>query len=176
MKKLSDFKNTSDIILNYQLHDPQFIGIESNEAMDILYKFALNDISSGRLLDLNCLRLDLKHFCVVNNTNIVYRGLNLRESLYNGLAILKYPNYQDSFNENISEYDYSIFINSDSDKFQDDITKLIPKLLEYKFQKLIILTKDVKGYSELVEYLKSLNLDFSIEFSKLLNYIKIILL
>lgn len=177
MKRLSEFNVK---LTNYQLSDSQYIGFESNFAMDSLYKFALDNIDNCKLLDLNCLRLDLKHFCVVNNKSIKYHGINSREAGYNDLAKQKYPEYnecllnQDEILNHI--YDYTIFIDSDYEKFNEHHTILIPKLIKFTNSgKLIILIKESQNYTELIDHLKHYNLNFSINFSKSLNYLKIII-
>lgn len=165
MQKLSEIKYQTKT--DFRVHDPNFIGFDSNETMEMVYNFALENLNDCNLLDLNCLRCDLLHYIHVNNKNIRYQGLNLRADEYDTLRQFKYGYVNDDF---IGNEVISLFIDSDGEKFQTNILESIKKI---KFNKLIILTKDNKDYQYIFKLLKDLEINFLISVNTNLNYLKI---
>lgn len=165
MQKLSEIKYETK--KDFRVHDPNFIGFDSNETMELIYKFALQNLNDCNLLDLNCLRGDLLHYIHVNNKTIQYQGLNLRADVYDTLRQNKYEYINDEF---IGDDFISIFIDSDGEKFQTNILESVTKL---NFGKLIILIKDNNDYQNIFKTLKNLEINFLISINTTLNYLKI---
>lgn len=177
------------ILLKYQKDSPEFIGFPSIQAQEKIYEIIKYSMSTDlknplKILDLNALRGDLKHYLSIYNPSIVYKGYNSIEA-FNDIAKQKYEGISI---HNISEFDtneyfdYGIFIGSElTDVDNVLLFKSFVEIYKNNCKELIILYPNKYQWSEadainieqISEIMSSKSLNYKIEFFNFTNLLKI---